>query len=271
MELTLQCPTDKGTIHYQTRGDGAPVLLIMGFMARGRAWRSQVESLSSHFKVLWFDHRGVGDSPGPAASSMYEFAQDCLALMDHVGWNQVHVVGISMGGMIAQELALMVPSRLLSLTLLVTHSGGGVKVMLPPWRGLPYLLIAQLAWKASWRFKALKYLLIPRSQHEFISEDEMIRKLREDFSPKPPLSTRLAHINAIRKHDTTDRLSTLTISTLIIHATQDLLVKPAHCAALTQLITGSSMISFENAGHGLIRQSRVDINTPIIKHLKNNE
>ena len=123
LDVDLCCRVDGREIHFGLRGTGTPVLLVMGFMARGRAWRSQIEALSRHHQVLWFDHRGVGDSPGPAACSMKEFAEDGLALMDHLKWDRAHVIGISMGGMISQEIAVTAPHRVISLSLIVTHYG----------------------------------------------------------------------------------------------------------------------------------------------------
>ena len=83
LEVDQSCESREGVIKYGVRGSGAPILLVMGFMARGRAWRSQVEELSKDYQVAWFDHLGVGESVGPPAKSMVDFAHDCLALMDH--------------------------------------------------------------------------------------------------------------------------------------------------------------------------------------------
>ena len=272
MDMTLSrvCPLPQGAIHFGVLGEGPPVLLIMGFMARGHGWRSQVEALSTHYHLAWFDHRGVGDSPGPAASSMAGFAQDCVALLDHLGWESAHIFGVSMGGMIAQEVALRAPERVRSLTLIVTQAGG-VTSVIPPRRGIPFFLRAQLTRTPETRIQALKSLLIPADNWSAEEEREIERRLREEFTPKPPLSTRIRHLWAILRHRTYDRLSTINTPTLVVQAREDLLVKPKHSETIAQLIPHARLLSLSGAGHGVIRQSKIELNGELTQHLSEAE
>lgn len=270
LDLDGSCVLPQGELRYGIRGEGAPVLLIMGFMARGRSWRAQVEALSSQYQVVWFDHRGVGDSSGPAAQSMLEFTEDCVALLDHLGWESAHVLGVSMGGMIAQELALQAPKRVRSLTLIVTQPGGVLSAV-PTARGFPIFLRAQLARSPQGRIDALKSLLVPDQARALIDEDELSRKLRADFTPKPPPSTRLRHIKAVLRHDVRSRLPKVAAPTLVVQALDDLLVHPKHSERIARLIPNARLVSFSDAGHGVIRQSRVPINEAIASHLAESE
>ena len=188
MALTYTCSLPQGSISYGMKGKGVPLLMIMGFMARGHGWRSQVEALSQTYQTVWFDHRGVGESPGPAASSMKDFSRDCVALLDHLGWENAHIFGVSMGGMIAQELALQAPTRVRSLTLIVTQSGG-VTSMIPTRTGIPLFLGAQFARTPERRIQSLKSLLVPFAPRSPSEEREIDRRLREEFTPKPPFPT----------------------------------------------------------------------------------
>ena len=270
LEVDQSCESREGVIKYGVRGSGAPILLVMGFMARGRAWRSQVEELSKDYQVAWFDHLGVGESVGPPAKSMVDFAHDCLALMDHLSWGRAHVVGISMGGMISQELALLAPERIISLSLIVTHYGGVSKV-LPTAKGIPRFLKAQLSRDPQQRIEALRALLVPESVLQESArqgrDEEINEKLREDFTPKPPSKTRVNHVKAILKHDTRARLSSIQCPALVIQAQEDLLVHPKHSESLAQAIPNAKLISFEHAGHGIVRQSNIDLNAVLREHL----
>ena len=270
MTLSHVCSLSQGALHFGLRGEGPPVLMIMGFMARGHGWRSQVDALSSHYQTAWFDHRGVGDSPGPAASSMSEFAQDCISLLDHLGWESAHILGVSMGGMIAQELALRAPNRVRSLTLIVTQAGG-VTSIIPTRRGLPLFLRAQFARTTEGRIESLKNLLVPSDHWSEAEEREILRRLREEFTPKPPLSTRMRHFWAILRHQARARLHQVKVPTLIIQAQDDLLVKPKHSETLAQLIPHARLLSVPKAGHGVIRQSKISINDDLAHHLIDSE
>lgn len=267
LDLEYICPLPEGEIKYGLRGSGPPVLLIMGFMARGRAWRAQIEALASHYTVLWFDHRGVGESTGPAAKSMSEFASDCLHLLDHLAWTKAHVIGISMGGMIAQEFAVTYSERVSSLALIVTHFGSWHRVI-PPMRGIPLFLKAQFAKSMPKRLEALKELLVPKSVLAMADHELILSKLREDFSPKPPFTTRYRHIRAILGHNTQKRLKNLTKACLVIQAQGDLLVNPKHSLALQKAIPNAKLVSFKEAGHGIVRQSNISVNEHLLQHLQ---
>lgn len=274
LDVDMRCVIDGRELRYGTRGSGTPVLLVMGFMARGRAWRSQIEALADRYQVVWFDHRGVGDSPGPAAKSMSELARDAIALMDHLQWQRAHVIGISMGGMISQELAVTVPHRVISLSLIVTHFGG-VHRIIPTRKGIPRFLKAQLARDPEQRLIALRSLLVPPAILEAAERegkgDEIIEKLREDFSPKPPKETRLSHVRAILRHNTRARLATLDCPTLVIQAKDDLLVNPKHSESLAAAIPEAKLVSFSQAGHGLVRQSNINLNSVLASHLESSD
>src|ERR687887_2097178 len=112
-------------LHWQATGDGEPVLLIMGLGLSGGAWWRTVPVLARRLQVITFDHRGVGRSR--AFSPVYTteaMADDAVAVLDAAGIDRAHVYGISLGGMVAQQLALRRPERVRALVLGATSPGG---------------------------------------------------------------------------------------------------------------------------------------------------
>jgi pimeloyl-ACP methyl ester carboxylesterase len=109
----------------EERGSGFPVLLIMGLGYGRWAWEPLVGPLAERYRVIWFDNRGIGDSDKPAGPyTAAQLAGDALQVLDAHGVERAHVVGTSLGGMVAQELALEHPERVAKLALLCTTPGG---------------------------------------------------------------------------------------------------------------------------------------------------
>jgi len=254
-------------IRYECAGTrGSPVMLIMGFGMPGSAWRHQVPSLSRAHRVCWFDHAGVGDS-GPIASArlrMSDLADDVLELLDTLGWERAHVVGISMGGMIAQHLALQAPSRVRSLTLAATHAGG-LRHAVPPLRGIQLFAQANLA-RGRDRFDALARLLYSDSFLETHGA-RALEMLQRDFARPPSRRVRLAHMHAIARHRTADQLHELaSLETLIVRPGQDVLIDPRQSDRLLRLIPGARMVRFDDSGHGVTRQCAGRFNELALEH-----
>lgn len=104
-------------IHWQEKGEGTPLLLIMGHRFSGEMWWPVLPAVTPRRRVVWFDNRGTGESDSPATASVAEMVGDALAVMDAAGVEKAHVFGVSMGGGIAQQLALTAPNRVTSLIL----------------------------------------------------------------------------------------------------------------------------------------------------------
>lgn len=109
---------------WESRGEGAPVLLIQGLGYARWSWRPIVPALAERHRVIFFDNRGIGESDKPAGPyTAREMAGDALQVLDEAGVERAHVVGASLGGMIAQELAVAAPQRVDKLVLCCTHPG----------------------------------------------------------------------------------------------------------------------------------------------------
>ncbi|CAE6450684.1 unnamed protein product [Rhizoctonia solani] len=134
------------SLYYELHGTGPEkILCIMGLNSSSFSWQHQVEHFGAleKYSILVFDNRGVGHSSAPRGPyTTSGMSEDVITLLEHIGWTeerQLHVVGVSMGGMVAQELATRIPRRIASLLLSVTSAGGHIWNNLPPWNGVSTL------------------------------------------------------------------------------------------------------------------------------------
>lgn len=263
-------------IGYHLAGDGdpnEPVLLIMGYTMAGRVWMHQWPTLAQHHKVAFFDNRGVGASDRPTGLySMAQFRDDTIGLLDHLGWKSAHVVGVSMGGMIAQHVALKVPERVRTLSLIAT-SPGGKTAILPTINGLRNFLGAQLTNERADRVKALEKLLFPPSFRATCPPGWLDEVMAHDFGFDPaPVATRRAQLAAILRHDVRKKLpkseGMRKIPTLIVRPGLDDLVSPKHSDRLKRLLPHAEVLRLDEAGHGVIRQCKDVVNAALLAHFK---
>jgi pimeloyl-ACP methyl ester carboxylesterase len=112
-------------IHYEEYGQGPPLMMILGLGQDIATWGFQIPELSNQLRVIVFDNRDSGkSSPSPGVYTTETMAQDTLGLMDHLEITRTHLLGTSMGGMVAQQVALMAPERVIRLILASTTSSG---------------------------------------------------------------------------------------------------------------------------------------------------
>ncbi|MFO0751030.1 MAG: alpha/beta fold hydrolase [Myxococcota bacterium] len=270
--MTTFTTSDGTTLSYELHhpdGTRPPVLLVMGLMFPGRAWRFVLPHLDPARPVAWFDHRGAGSSDAPEHAkvpySMARMAKDAVELMDQLGWREAHVVGISMGGMVAQHIALEHGARVRSLTLMATHAGGAAN-RVPSLPGA-WHFVRSLLTKGPARYRAMAHLLFPRAFREQIGQAWIEDVLSQDLQPKPRKAGRQGQLRAVLGHDTRHRLGELgRVPTLVVSPGQDLLVRPKTTAALHRGIPGAALLPLPEAGHGLIRQSGETLGRALNEH-----
>jgi len=249
--------TQDAHIYYETTGTGPPVLLIQGVGIAGCGWAPQVRALDHHFQLCWFDHRGIGRSSG-SPISVKAMAHDSLALMDQLGWHHAHVVGHSMGGVVAQQLALDAPHRVTSLALLCTFSRGRNVIRCGP-AAIALQIRCRLGTEAM-RRRAFFEMVSPRALHSVNPEAEMDR-LEAVFGRRLTAipSVAFRQVAALRAHDIWDQLEALRhIPSLVVSATEDPLAPPTEGAALA----GTLGAHFEEVGgsHAVVVQDAARIN-----------
>lgn len=259
--------TSRPRLAFDRVGDeGSDVLLIMGFGMRGVVWRPQVERLKRAHRVVYFDNRGVGGSdPSGPWLTVREMAEDALRLLDELDIAHAHVVGVSMGGMISQELAIFAPSRVRSLSLIATHAGGPF-TWVPPRVGLRGFLTANLSRTADERVDALLHMLYPPDFIANVDDKALQDRVRDQVGMRIPSMTLAAQMSALVRHRTAGRLHRITAPTLILKPGRDVLVRPSENDRLGRLIPGAEVVELASAGHGITFQCAQEVNERLLGH-----
>ena len=252
-------------MYYELHGEtGDPVLLVMGFGMSGIAWTPQVEDLRADHRVAWYDNRGIGRSTAGEPSDLPGLASDAVALLDHLGWDRAHVVGVSMGGMIAQHVALDHRDRVRSLTLIATHPAG--LRHLPGARGLRLFLRANTRHGAA-RLDALSHLLYTPAHRERLRASGWTPESMAAIAAPTDPRVRLSQLAAILRHDVRARLSTLAgLPVLVLRPDHDVLVPPRGSDALASAIPGARLVRLTGGGHGATSQEAAVINRLLREH-----
>lgn len=260
MPLTRVAPR----IHYDVHGAAGPdVVLVMGFGMRGAIWKPQTDDLARDHRLVTMDHRGLGQSPEPAhfPLSMKTLAADVLAVVDDVGMPRPHLVGVSMGGMIAQELAVTHPDRFASLSLIATHPGRSATTV-PPIRSIRNLALAFVG-NADQRKTAFFELLYTDEFVATSDERMLLERAKAQLGTPAPLPTLLAQLSAILRHDTTSRLGRLRMPVLLVRPDRDRLVRPIGTDRLARAIPTAEVVRFHDAGHGITFEKASALNSEL--------
>ncbi|MEY2532608.1 MAG: hypothetical protein QOF29_518 [bacterium] len=234
-------------LYWESTGAGAPVLLVMGLGMNATGWWRTVPVLAERFRVLAFDNRGVGRSarpPGPYSTA--QLADDAVAVLDAAGEASAHVYGISLGGMVAQEIALRHPDRVRGLVLGATTPGGERSVAADAATLAFFERRGHMpAEEAVWASVPYNYGPGTRREHgERIAED-IAQRLRFPIEPEPYR----AQLAAALGHDTFDRLGGIAAPTLVLHGTEDVMVRPANGRLLAERIRDARLLEGPGAGH----------------------
>jgi pimeloyl-ACP methyl ester carboxylesterase len=235
-------------LHYERSGSGAPLLLIQGMSGTRLTWGEPfLAPLRESFEVIVFDNRGIGLS-GPATRpfSIVDLAEDTAALLEQLDLEDAHVVGISMGGMIAQELALARPERLRSLTLGCTYCGGPGSELMPGESGQKLMT----AMASGDREQAIRAMYEINLSPAFRNDESHYAAFREmAIAGRAAKATIELQAQAIFGHDTSSRLGEISTPTLIIHGTEDAVLPYANGELIASLMAAAQLKTFEGTGH----------------------
>jgi 3-oxoadipate enol-lactonase len=252
---------------YQEDGHGEQVVWIHGLGIDHRIWALQMPLFTQHFRCLAFDNRDAGQSDrSPGSYTIQTMADDVIRLMDALAIDQAHIVGISMGGAVAQELAIAHPTRVKRLVLVSTYTSTDR-------RGADILHSFALM-RA--RFSREEYARAT-SPWVFTYEDYRIPGLAESVITRLledpyflPADVYARQIEAARSHFTEDRLSQITAPTLIVAGDEDLMTPMRFSRTLHEGIPGATLAVIRGGGHALVLTHAEELNRIVLSFLTGN-
>ncbi len=234
-------------LHWDERGSGTPVLLIMGHRYSSAMWYPILPALTAAHRTIWFDNRGTGQSGHSRKLTVGQMAADALAVMDAAGVDKAHVFGVSMGGGVALEMGVRHQARLRSLVL------GCTGAMTPEKRRMPAIM-RNLYYLPPWLLRRL--LSRGDGNHGYGSAAPLDRvAIDQEMSAKDKYVTPgvIAQAAAIANHRTTlEAVAGVTTPTLVVHGDEDQLVPFAWGEELAATIPGSRLVKLQGAGHNIL-------------------
>jgi pimeloyl-ACP methyl ester carboxylesterase len=272
-------------IYYEVNGKGKEwIVFIMGLGMPGFAWEEQIKHFSKEWKVLTFDNRGIGktDKP-PGPYSIKDMAKDTIELTKALGIESAHFVGISMGGMIVQEIGINYPSCVKTLTMASTYAKADERIrehvksaseklgIMNLINDIPALFsVAEKINQKETMEKIVHFLLPLTLSKEFIEKRKKdILKLVERIMETPPtINSFFGQVVATQTHDALDRLHLINSPTLVITGTADHLV-PHDCSdEIAKRIKGAKLVKIKGGSHGINFENADEFNREVEKFIK---
>lgn len=260
-------------LSYAIAGTGPSVLSIQGVGVAGRGWQPQIDGLTGRFTIITFDNCGIGSSPrGSHPLTVEQMALDALAIADAENIPRFHVMGHSLGGLIAQHLALTARNRVKSLALLCTFANGADATRLSA-RMLVLGLRTRIGTRTL-RRKAMIRMIMPDEYVQGKDQTKLAQELQDlfgrDLADQPPIVSE--QLRAMSRYSAVARLGELSgIPTLVLSALHDPIAPPRLGKAIASAIAGARFVEFSNASHALPIQCATEVNELLLEHLTHSE
>ena len=251
-------------LYYEQHGEGEPLFCVMGLGADHLSWMLQLPAFSKRYRTTIFDNRDVGQSSYVEGNyEVTDMAADALALADELELDSFHLLGVSMGGAISQELALASPERVRTLSLAVTWAYGG------EFARYQSAIMGKDAMRLTFEEQVDRFLLLLLSEDYFDQPGavDMARNilLSNPNPQKPEGFARQA--DACGRHDTRDRLASLEMPVNVIGAEHDILVPVWKSKEIAETIPGATYTVLERAAHGVQIERAEQFNAAVLDFL----
>jgi 3-oxoadipate enol-lactonase len=254
---------DGARIHWSSLGQGEPVVLIMGLGCSSAMWFRVAPQLARHHRVILIDNRGSGQTHVAhyVVHRVSHMAADVAAVLDAAGETSAHLVGFSMGGMIAQQCVIDFPARVRSLALLGTHSGGPWATQAEP--EVRQLLFDKATMDAEESLRAMRpYTYARETSDELFDEDAFVR-----LANAPSARDYQAQLYALIGWSAYLALPRFACPTLVMHGAQDRLVPPENGRRTAERIPGAELIEMTGASHWLMTDQNAQCLAALRAHI----
>ena len=255
-------------INYKVQGQGEPLIMISGLNSDHSSWKSQTGLFKKYFRTITFDNRGVGKSDKPAGPyTIKMMTDDTIGLMDHLNIEKAHVLGVSMGGMIAQELAINHPERVDKLVLGCTFARrDGTSGFSSEMNKALEAYERSSRDEASLRRFASVSMPLTINKWSYRVFIIPLMKIAFRFSSQKGVAEQLEAVSA---HDAADRLGMIKASTLVITGTEDRVIKPISSEVIASLVPNAKLVKVLGGGHNFYAEMRGEFNREVLDFLRN--
>jgi len=256
-------------LYYRVRGDGPPLLMIQGFGGGHEAWFFQTRAFKNHYRVVVFDNRGIGKTDrSPVPYTVKTMADDAVGLLDHLEIDRAHILGMSLGGIVAQEIAINYPERVSKLVLACTSTGEGEigdfhPEMLnalgiedadtqPDLRSLDFHNTVASIVSLAFNRRLYRTMLVPLAKFQM---------------KRIGVEGHLEQMEAVVGHSTGDRLHLIQAPTLVLTGTDDRIIPPRSSEEIASKIPNAKLVKVQGGSHAFFLEMRGRFNREVLAFL----
>lgn len=255
-------------IHWGETGSGSPILLVMGHKLSSKLWYPAIPALAAEHRVIWFDNRGAGESDTTGKISVRTMADDAFAVLDAAGVDRAHIYGVSMGGVIVQEMALSRPERVRSLIVGCSGPLTADKPRAPKWMTMLFYLPPAIL-----KLLTRRNAGIANNGYGSVAPaDAVAHDMAMSAADKFTVRGVAAQSHALADYCATpEALAGLTMPSLVIHGDEDGMVPVKWGQELAEILPDSRFVTIEGAGHNYLVANPEKSNGAVVDFLREAE
>ncbi len=258
-------------LYYQVHGDGFPLLMIQGYIGGHNAWFFQTRTFKKFYKVIVFDNRGIGKTQkSQAPYTVKTMADDAVGLLNHLGIDKAYILGMSLGGMVAQEIAINYPEKVEKLVLVCTTTGDDELANVHP------DMLKALGLKEGDTQPDLRSLDFRQTTTAIVSLAFNKRLYRLINVPLVKLFMKLVdmeglkqQLEAVNGHNTGDRIHGINAPTLVLTGTEDRVISPLSSEQIAGKIPDARLVKLEGGSHAFFLEMRKEFNREVLDFSRN--